>query len=227
MPGRPRTRAMIARLDELTRAAFPDQPDATHLEYVEHWLASGHTLNALADALTTPATATTPPEQANDAESVAYARGRDLQSRDSQASADAPALPVSGDMVMRYLNATFGADLVRERITRARESGAHRLADQTISIADAARTKEEIAAARLRVSARQWTASHWNTTEYGQTAQTNVSISLTQLHLQALMQAGNRVTGAPENAIASAIGPRISERSNGQVVVTPLLTDDA
>ena len=32
---------MIAGLEARTREAFPDDPDATHLDYVDLWLSSG------------------------------------------------------------------------------------------------------------------------------------------------------------------------------------------
>lgn len=51
MAGQPQKRAIIAALEKRTRETFEDDADATHLDYVEHWQASGQTLNALAEEI--------------------------------------------------------------------------------------------------------------------------------------------------------------------------------
>jgi hypothetical protein len=47
MAGRPKRRAMIDELERRTREEFGDEPEATHLDYVVRWVASGGTVIGL------------------------------------------------------------------------------------------------------------------------------------------------------------------------------------
>lgn len=47
LPGQPLKQKLIAELERRTRAAFEDEPEATHLDFVEDWQARGWTLNKL------------------------------------------------------------------------------------------------------------------------------------------------------------------------------------
>lgn len=51
MPGQPQKRAIITALEQRTRQEFSDEPEATHLDYVELWQASGRTLNDLGEEI--------------------------------------------------------------------------------------------------------------------------------------------------------------------------------
>lgn len=214
MAGRPRRRAMLARLEQRTRAEFLDEPEATHLDYVELWQASGRTLNKLAAELSAPIT-----DSGRADTGTLDCNGR---------PADASAGIVSGEMISRYLYTTFGADATETRLSRARARGAHRLNDETIAIADGLTaentTPVDIGAARLRISARQWTAERWNAAEFGQAKGTSVSISIGQLHLQALLAVPTKVTGASDFRFVPENNTTDSESGNRQVVVGPALT---
>lgn len=47
LPGQPLKRKLIAELERRTREAFEDEPEATHMDFVEDWQARGFTLNKL------------------------------------------------------------------------------------------------------------------------------------------------------------------------------------
>lgn len=47
MAGNPKKAAVRAELERRTQAEFPDEPEATLLDYVCHWLADGQTFRAL------------------------------------------------------------------------------------------------------------------------------------------------------------------------------------
>ncbi len=49
MAGQPKRRAMLAELERRTREEFDG--DATHLDFAEHWLSNGKSLQDLADAV--------------------------------------------------------------------------------------------------------------------------------------------------------------------------------
>ena len=48
MAGRPKTKAMVKELERRTRELFPEDENATHLDYAEHYVANGGTLVSLA-----------------------------------------------------------------------------------------------------------------------------------------------------------------------------------
>jgi len=199
MSGRPRRRAMIATLNERTRAAFPDEPEATALDYVALWTASGKTLNRLAEELSTSYRESDPDATENDG------------------------LPISGEMISRWLDSEFGAETAQERLTRARARGSYRMVDESLDIADSVTCKDDVPAAQLRVKARQWTAEKWNPGELGQARGVNVTMNFAQLHLDALRHFGNRVTGASENTLPAPNNSPGQVQPSGQVVVIPLL----
>lgn len=232
---------MIAGLEQRTREAFPDWPDATHLDYVEAWQASGKTLNKLADELSQP-------DALGSSDEPSDQTAAPTESSPTPTALANP-LPVSGEMISRYLDKTFGADEVRQRLTRARARGAHRLNDEALAIADAddsdaqdrlelmvhsiqgaeerdkdrvlqALTSSAIQRDRLRIAARQWTAEKWNVAEFGPSRGVNVAISVTQLHLAALQQYNTTVTGAAEIEELGAHNTKSIPNGNGQVVVT-------
>ena len=65
-----------------------------------------------------------------------------------------------------------------------------------MALSDApAESSVDIARNGLMVRSRQWIAERWNPQQYGQAKQTNVSISLTSLHLTALQHQSPIVTG--------------------------------
>jgi len=70
---------------------------------------------------------------------------------------------------------------IREAITRAREAGAHAMADEILEIADNA-TEKDINKAKIQISARQWHTSKMAPKVYGekQTVDNNVSVSVTK-----------------------------------------------
>jgi hypothetical protein len=51
MAGSPKKAAMLAELERRTRTEFPDEPEATHLDYVARWQAGGDTGLKLAKEL--------------------------------------------------------------------------------------------------------------------------------------------------------------------------------
>lgn len=70
--------------------------------------------------------------------------------------------------VMRWLSSN---EAFRVMYTRAKEDQADTLADEIIDIADGvtkARSAEQVAAARLRVDARKWTAAKLKPRKYGE-----------------------------------------------------------
>jgi hypothetical protein len=54
MAGQPLKQALIRALEQRTRQLFEDEPEATHLDYVENWQAAGKTINALGAEISTP-----------------------------------------------------------------------------------------------------------------------------------------------------------------------------
>jgi len=82
-----------------------------------------------------------------------------------------------------------------ERYKRAREIASHRLVQDALTIADAGLAVEpapgmvqisDPARDKLRIQARQWTASRWNRETYGEQKGAQVTINLGTLHLDAL-----------------------------------------
>jgi hypothetical protein len=71
------------------------------------------------------------------------------------------------------------------RYKRARGQASHALVEAALKCADDA-TPETASVAKLRIQARQWTASHWNREAYGEQKQPTVQINLATLHLDAL-----------------------------------------
>jgi len=147
MAGSPVKRRLGIELEQRTRSEYPDEPEATALDYVARWQAGGRTLRALAHELS-----------------------------------------VSAPMLSEYLRAKHGAAETKATLTRAREDGAHSLADKVLEIADSA-TEDTIQVSRLQVSATQWVAEKWNPAELGpRPANASVTVNIGSLMLAALMQ---------------------------------------
>lgn len=106
-------------------------------------------------------------------------------------------LRISWEMIKDHLNRKHGREETNARLTRAREEGAHRLAEQSLDIADKARP-EDVQVARLQVSTRQWVAEKWNARELGQKQGATVQINVGALMLAALQ-------APPPTAIPAAI----------------------
>lgn len=102
---------------------------------------------------------------------------------------------VSPQMVIELVDNAVGADARRDGFARAREIGAHQLAEEAIEISDAA-SPSDANVATLQVRTRQWVAERWNRREFGTQPGTQVNVSIGALMLEALK--------AP-SAIASAI----------------------
>lgn len=96
--------------------------------------------------------------------------------------------PVFRASLTEYLNAKYG-DIAAVRLVRARQQGAHGLADDTLTIADEVfADSEHIAKARLQTDVRNRLAAAWNRDEFGQAKAGAVSVSIQMLHLDALRQ---------------------------------------
>ena len=170
---------MVEALEARTRAAFPGDETKTHLDLAELWLSSGKTMLALAEDLSGM---------------MEWPEGEE---RD-----DKP-LGCSAEMIRRHLVSSSGADETETRLSRARITGSHRLSDETLSIADKVKHKDDVPAARLQVSARQWVAQQWNPAEFGQSKGGGVTVNICALHLDALKHANER------QRIASHPAPRL------------------
>jgi len=163
---------MIAGLEERTRVAFPDDPTATHLDYVELWQEGGATIRKLAEELSAPVETPEDPDCA------------DTEDIDTS---------ISGAMLARYLDKTFGADEVERRLVLARKRGARLMNDEALSIADGVKHKDDVPAARLQVSTRNWTAERWNREAFGQSRGDTFNVlTVGQLHLAALQAVAQR-----------------------------------
>lgn len=81
------------------------------------------------------------------------------------------------------------ADNAKERLALARREGAAALVEQTVAIADAApETSGGAQKAKLQVGVRQFLAERADPEQFGSNSKVQVSVSLTQLHLDALRQ---------------------------------------
>ncbi len=78
-------------------------------------------------------------------------------------------------------------DQRRALLTRARESGADALAEETVEIADAA-SPSNANVARLKIEQRKWLASKVLPDIYGEKQQASVIVNVNTLHLEALRQ---------------------------------------
>jgi hypothetical protein len=102
-----------------------------------------------------------------------------------------------------YLRDTFG-QAAEERLTNARVSASHTMAEQSIGIADVTcTTAVEVAQAGNKMRSRQWVAERWNASQYGRQQAPIVSISLHGLHLDALRSPQAIVIVAPQSQLMS------------------------
>jgi hypothetical protein len=96
-----------------------------------------------------------------------------------------------GQSCSRYLISQVARNLTPDagnRIDAARREGAHALADEVLHIADATghTTAAEVAHGRLRMDARTWLAARMSPGEFSNHANLAVSLSLGDLHLEAI-----------------------------------------
>lgn len=76
---------------------------------------------------------------------------------------------------------------VRKAVAAARLLRAEKWADETLEIADSVLPdKDEVARAKVRIETRKWLAAVDDPERYGRTAQTQVNLSIGELHLNAL-----------------------------------------
>ncbi len=87
---------------------------------------------------------------------------------------------------------TLHTDERRDAVLAARKLKAEKLAEEALDIADQAdeTSNSGVNKARLQVDTRKWMASKLDPENYGDTAKTQVNISLGDLHLQALKHMG-------------------------------------
>lgn len=83
------------------------------------------------------------------------------------------------------------------RYQEARRIASDTLADETLQIADDCATAEEVAVAKLKIDTRKWLAGAMNPESYGNRPSTQVSVSLGDMHIQALKD----VVSASQNAL--------------------------
>lgn len=119
---------------------------------------------------------------------------------------------VSTPMVYDALNHAFGQENVRAAFAKARELGAHQLAEEAIEISDEVmQTPAESQRASLRIRARQWTAERWNRADMGQQKAAGATINIGTLMLQALQApietAGSVLPPARGSSAALTIQP--------------------
>jgi hypothetical protein len=95
----------------------------------------------------------------------------------------------SRPMLSFWINHT---DERRDAVLKARKLKAEKLAEEALEIADEAdeTSNSGVNKARLQVDTRKWMASKLDPENYGDTAKTQVNISLGDLHLQALKHMG-------------------------------------
>lgn len=123
--------------------------------------------------------------------------------------------PVSRELVSRYLYTEFGED-ARQRLTAARARGAHALVEEAQEIVDgAAPTREAIQHAKLRADMRTWLAGRWNREELGEAKGPRVSISIGQLHLEALRARSLQGSVLPQLPTSRAEDAEVLEISTG------------
>lgn len=104
---------------------------------------------------------------------------------------------VTYESLMRYLRNSFGNEATESALSEARVRASHSLAEASMQIVDDAdeTSKSGVAKAMARARTRQWMAERYNPSTFGQKQQTNVAISITGLHLDALRARPNTVTG--------------------------------
>jgi transcriptional regulator with XRE-family HTH domain len=84
------------------------------------------------------------------------------------------------------LSRWVSADPARaEKISRARASAAHALADQALDISDES-TPETERIDRLRIETRRWLAGKWNPESFADRSGPQVTVNITQQHLGSL-----------------------------------------
>lgn len=89
----------------------------------------------------------------------------------------------------------------RTAVINARKLKAEKLAEEALEIADQVdeTSNSGVNKARLQVDTRKWMASKLDPENYGDTAKTQVNISLGDLHLQALKHMGKAEVTTLEN----------------------------
>lgn len=104
---------------------------------------------------------------------------------------------VSYERLMAYLREEYGREHAESELRSARSRASHSLAEEALDLVDAPATDSvAVQRARNRAHSRYWLAERYNPERFGQSKQTNVSISLGVLHLDALRAHSQVVTGA-------------------------------
>lgn len=124
---------------------------------------------------------------------------------------------VSASMLRRHIARRYGSEETDAALDEARARASHTLADESLAIVDAeALTPQEVSRAASRARSRQWLAERYNPAKYGNTKQTNVSISIGGMHLDALrartVKATAVVSGNDHVTSALALGAGDTER---------------
>lgn len=114
---------------------------------------------------------------------------------------DALGFDVSYERLIAYLREEHGKEAVDAALRSARSRASHCLAESALDLVDAPQTDSVgVQRARNRAHSRHWLAERYNPEAFGQSKGVNVSISVTQLHLQALQATPNTVTGSITSA---------------------------
>lgn len=105
--------------------------------------------------------------------------------------------------IARYIRRA-GTDAER-RYEEAKRERAHALADEALAIVDApAADNVEVSRAKNRADVRKWLASVLNREDYGREANQSPTVSIQNLHLNALLTHGKAPAIAPAQAIEDA-----------------------
>lgn len=91
------------------------------------------------------------------------------------------------------------------RLLKCRAQGADAFAEETIALADSAVSAEDAAVAKVKISTRQWIASKWAPSVYGDKA-AQVQINIGEIHLDALRKVNAIMANSlPVNEIAGKL----------------------
>ncbi len=125
--------------------------------------------------------------------------------KQATALSDSLGFPVTYERLLAYLREEHGRNEVESSLRAARLRASHCMAEEALDLVDAPQSDSVgVQRARNRAHSRHWLAERYNPEAFGQSKGVNVSISVTQLHLQALQAIPNTVTAA---SIGSAVQP--------------------
>lgn len=105
--------------------------------------------------------------------------------------------------LLRYLRNTYGEQATESAMDAARTRASHSLAEDAIGLIDAADrdSSSAVSKAAAQARSRQWMAERYNPSRFGQLKGVNVSISVGDLHLQALLAIPKTVTGSVQSPV--------------------------